>query len=332
MTKVPNRANGGNARAEKLTAAQRKEISIQALKSKEYRKSLPVATHGSTDAPLKIGSIEIPCYVLEDGRRVLTMRGLQKSLGFSSGGGKDGARKIPSFLQSLSKKGLQINGLDVRADSPFDFLLPGSRSIATAYEATILVDICDTVFAAKNAGIIADGSPYFLQCETLVRGLARVGIVALVDEVTGYQRDRSKDALSTILEQFVAKELQPYVKTFPPDFYEELFRLRGLEYTLDRPRLKPMYFGHLTNDIVYDRLAPCLVEELKKLSSKEDRKTHLHRCLTNEIGHPKLRERLASVVSIMKLSDNYQDFIQKLNRLHPRLQTSKEAVLDMQDR
>jgi hypothetical protein len=39
----------------------------------------------------------------------------------------------------------------------------------------------------------------------LLRGFARVGIIALVDEATGFQRDRTKDALSKILEAYIAK-------------------------------------------------------------------------------------------------------------------------------
>ena len=35
---------------------------------------------GSSGRPLKIGEIEIPCYVLEDGRRVLSGRGMQGAL------------------------------------------------------------------------------------------------------------------------------------------------------------------------------------------------------------------------------------------------------------
>ena len=38
------------------------------------------------------------------------------------------------------------------------------------------------------------------QAEIIMRGLAHIGIIALVDEATGYQRDRASDALSKILE------------------------------------------------------------------------------------------------------------------------------------
>ena len=100
-------------------------------------------------------------------------------------------------------------------------------------------------------------------------GLARVGIIALVDEATGYQRDRAKDSLARTLEACIAKELQPYLPTFPADFYQEMFRLRGMDYPNDTVQ-RPRSFGVLTKDIVYDRLAPGVLEELKKVNPKDE--------------------------------------------------------------
>ncbi|MGA4423519.1 P63C domain-containing protein [Ralstonia pseudosolanacearum] len=213
------------------------------------------------------------------------------------------------------------------------FLPPHGGRSANGYPATVLADICETVLAARSAGDLPSGySAIADQCEVLVRGFARVGIIALVDEVTGYQRDRAKDALARILEAFVAKELQPYVRAFPADYYEELFRLRGLKYPPENPRFRPQYFGTLTNDIVYERLAPGLLEELKRQAAKDEKKAHLHRRLTQEVGHPKLREHLASVVTAMKLSRNYGDFIANLNRLHPRFGETIPMDLEEGDR
>ena len=305
---------------------------MNAVRAKEAKKLLPIATHGSTDHPLKIGDIEIPCYVLKDGRRVLTLRGFQQSLGFSTGGGKDGARKIPAFLQRFEGKSIEINDLVLRANSPFDFVLPDGGNVATAYEATLLVDICEAILSARSKALIPDNSPYAKQCELLVRGLARVGIVALVDEATGYQKDRARDSLAKILEAWVAKELQPYVRTFPSAFYEELFRLRGLPFPPDNPKFRPQYFGVLTNDIVYERLAPGLLEEMKKQAAKDEKKAHLHRRLTQEVGHPRLKEHIASVVTAMKLSPDYAAFIANLNRIHPRYGQTYTLDLDQLDR
>lgn len=153
-----------------------------------------------------------------------------------------------------------------------------------------------------------------------MRAFARVGIIALVDEVTGYQKDRTKDALARILEAFIAKELQPWVKTFPGDYYEHMFRLRGLDYTKDTVQ-RPQYFGVLTNDVVYSRLAPGILDELKRVIPKNEEgrpKRRYFQKLTNNIGYPKLREHLGAVVAVMRLSKDWTDFMHKLNSLYPR--------------
>ena len=152
------------------------------------------------------------------------------------------------------------------------------------------------------------------QSELLVRGFARVGIIALVDEATGYQKDRACDALAKILEAFVAKELQPWVKKFPTEFYEEMFRLRGLPFDPSSVK-RPPYFGHLTNDIVYRRLAPGVWKELKAKAKKNavGRPTHqLHRLLTTDVGDPRLKDIITKVVTVMQLSDRWGDFKTKL--------------------
>ncbi len=101
------------------------------------------------------------------------------------------------------------------------------------------------------------------------RDRLHVGIISLVDEATGYQEFRQRDALARILEAFIDKELQPWVQTFPSDYYSELFRLRGLDYPTGTVQ-RPQYFGHLTNDIVYKRIAPGVLEELKTVTEKTD--------------------------------------------------------------
>src|SRR5262249_16440758 len=117
------------------------------------------------------------------------------------------------------------------------------------------------------------------------------------------------------------KELQPWVQTFPPDFYRELFRLRGLHYPQFSVK-RPKYFGHLTNDIVYQRLAPGVLDELRRVTPKDARGRRNHTTfqrLRTNIGYPKLREHLGSVVTLMKLSDDYKSFRRRLDQIHPRI-------------
>ncbi|HEX2554539.1 MAG TPA: P63C domain-containing protein [Microvirga sp.] len=256
-------------------------------------------------------------------------------MGMSIGGA--GRRQGDRLYQFATQKSLiphLPNDLISRMENPIRFQAPTGGTPATGYEATILPDLCEAVLAARAAGDLRSDQLHIAkQCEILVRGLARVGIIALIDEATGYQKDRAKDALSRILEAFIAKELQPYIPTFPGDFYQEMFRLRGLDYPTGSVK-RPQYFGMLTNDIVYKRLAPGVLEELKRVTPKTESgrpKDKLFQRLTSNLGYPKLREHLGSVVTAMKLSNDWHDFMRKLDRLHPRYGETMQLPLEYKE-
>ena len=326
------KARGGRARAEALTPDERSEI---ARKAAEARWAEPIvkATHGSPDHPLRIGEIEIPCYVLEDGRRVIVQRGMMTALDMKQGtAGRGGGDRLAKFVATRAVSPFVANDLRDVITNPIRFRANGS--LAYGYEATVLADVCDAVLKARESGDLHYQQEHIARrCEILVRAFARVGIIALVDEATGYQRDRAKDALARILEAFIAKELQPWVKTFPADYYEQIFRLRGLEYPADSVR-KPQYLGILTNDIIYKRLAPGVLEELKRATPRNEagrHKSKLFQRLTTNVGYPKLREHLGAVVAIMKLSDNWPDFMNNLDRFHPRYGETLPLPLEYQN-
>lgn len=331
--KPTGKAAGGAARAAKLSPARRLEISKLATAAKKEKGGLLRATHGSDERPLRIGNIDIPCYVLEDETRVLSQRGMLSGLGITKGSTRSGEDQLTELANGLLSTHLIDPEIALVLKAPIQFKPKHGGRPAYGYPATVLADLCDAVLAARTSGRLPERQQGLAkQCEILIRGFARVGIIALVDEATGFQKERAKDALAKILEAWVAKELQPYVKTFPTDFYEHIFRLRGLSYPPEKQNYRPQYFGVLTNDIVYERLAPGLLEELKKQAIKDERKAHLHRRLTEEVGHPRLKEHLASVVTMMKLSDSYADFIDKLNRIHPRFGQTYALSLDQEDR
>jgi hypothetical protein len=156
-----------------------------------------------------------------------------------------------------------------------------------------------------------------------------VGIIALIDEATGFQKDRTRDALARILDAFITKELQPWLRTFPSEFYQEMFRLRGLTYDPNNVK-RPQYFGVLTNNVVYKRIAPGVLDELKAAIPKNawGRPTaKFFQLLTKSVGYPKLREHLGAVVALMKTSDSWDDFMTKLNK-HYRMYDNDPTQID----
>lgn len=320
---ISGKAKGGVARQASMTAEERSAAASKAAKAKSELGKLPQATHFGT---LNIGDIGIPCAVLENGTRILSESGIADALlGTRSGASKrlkkqaeEAGALIPVFMAPGMLKPFISNDLIDGPLKPVEYNSNGKRSVG--YEATILPSACDVWLKAREAGALQKQQLDKAQkAEVLMRGLAHVGIIALVDEATGFQKDRAKDALAQILEAFVAKELQPWVKTFDAEFYEGMFRLRGLPYPPEQPSFKPQYFGKLTNDIVYRRLAPGVLDALKDEAKKAEKKGKLHQHLTAGHGRQSLLKHLGKVVALMSVSDTWDDFIVKLDKVSPRL-------------
>ena len=312
------KAKGGNARALILSPSRRKEISELALKAKRERSALPKAVCGSDDRMIVFGDIEIQCYVLEDETRVLSLRSLQNGIGMSEGGGKGGARKIPSLMSRLAEQGIDILNLDERANNPIQFITP-LGNVADGYDACILPDICAVLIEADRKRVLDKRLAHIAErAARLQHGFATMGIIWLVDKVTGYDDFKKARDFGKIIEAFVAKEMRPYVSKFPPEYYREICRLRKIAYDPDSVR-RPSYFGHLTNQITYHRLAPGVWKELKLRSKQTNQiaKPHLHRFLTADIGDPRLKDVISKGVAVMQLSDDWFDFLRKLDRVLP---------------
>jgi hypothetical protein len=331
-TNMPaGRSRGGVARAKLLTPEERSAIAQRAA-LKRWGEELPDAICGSPERPLVIGGIPLEAYVLEDGTRVLTQGGFLEALGrhrkanVRHGGGEE---RFPPILQGKNIAPF-ISEDVLEMSQPIVFRTPSGNK-ASGYRAELLPVVCEIYLKARDSGVLPPNQLHVAkQADILVRGLAHVGIIALVDEATGYQDLRAKDALSRILEAFVAKELQPWVRTFPDDYYREMFRLRKLEFPQDTVH-RPQYFGHLTNDIIYRRLAPGVLEELKKVTERDDegRPRHkYHQRLTTNLGYPALREHLGSVVTLMKLSPDWRRFHDQLDQLHPPYGSTIPLPLD----
>ncbi len=314
------RAKGGAARARSLSKKERSEIARRAAAARWDAGPLPQAVCASADnKPLRLADVELDAYVLEDRTRVLSQAGLLRALGRNPRSAMR-STSVPPMLQGAGLEPFLTPEL-LEAGRPISFRTPNGIR-ANGYRAEFLPKICEVYLKARDAGTLAPNQRRVaVQADILMRALATVGIVALVDEATGYQDVRARDALARILEEYVDKELQPWVRTFPNDFYREMFRLRGLEYPNDTVR-RPQYFGTLTNDIVYKRLAPGVLEELKRVTPRDDKgraKNRYFQHLTSNVGYPKLREHLGSVVTLMKLSHDWKDFSGKLARIHPRI-------------
>ena len=276
---------------------------------------------GTPDKPLIIGDIEIPCYVLEGDIRVIARAAVLRAIG-RTGKAKGGRQydkefQTPVFLTAENLKPFISSELEENS-KPIEFLYKGSKIIG--YRAEFLPQVCEVFLDAKEENSLRPNQKHIAAaCRILYRAFATVGIIGLVDEATGYQRMREERALATILEKLIAKELQPWTKTFPYEFYQLLYRLRGWSGPDGHKRTHQV--AHDTNDLVYDRLAPGVLDELKKKNpaiTPGRRKKRHHQWFTPEFGHPKLKEHLVGVMALMRAAPNWTVFKRNLQRAYPK--------------
>lgn len=294
------------------------------------RKPLKVIA-GTPDKPLVIGDLEIQCYVLEDETRVLSQGSFAAAIGRAStiSDARDRkSYKLPVFVSANNLKPFISKELQNYSNM---ILFRGARGkLGHGYPAILLPEVCEVYLSARESGALHASQTHIAErAEILMRSLAKVGIIALVDEATGYQKIREERALATILEKFITTELQPWTKTFPYEFYEQIFRLKGW----DGPEgMKgPRVIGRYTNDFVYDRLAPGVLDELKRVNPARpggQRRDKHHQWFTPDIGHPKLKEHLAAVTALMRASANWDSFKRNLNRALPQVNETIPLMLD----
>ena len=288
---------------------------------------------GAPDRPLVIGDIEIPAYVLENETRVLSRRGFLGAIGRSERAGgqttRGRAQDLPDFLAASNLTPFVHAEFTVRT-TPILFQTPGGQR-GYGYRAELLPEVCDVFLKAREAGALLPQQEHIAaRAEILIRGLATVGIIGLVDEATGYQEIRDREALNRILDKYLLAERAKWAKRFPDDFYKEIFRLRqwlwqGMQVN------RPSVVGRYTNDCVWDRLAPGLREELERLNPKNEtgsRRARHHQWLTSDVGHPALQKHLSGVMALMRASSTWDHFRRLLQRAYPKVNTTFEMPLD----
>lgn len=319
-------SKAGKARLVKISPERRKEIAragaiARWARADPERASLPRAEYGDEERPLVIGDMRIPCFVLDDERRVLITGGMQDALRMARGGSMvAGMNRFELFASGERIKPFVSNELMDRIRNPINFITPaGAR--AHGYEAEILVELCEAVLSARaTTKLQKQQLGIAQQCELIMRGLARVGIVALVDEATGFQEVRRRDALHRILEAYISPELMKWAKRFPDSFYEEMFRLHGWDYD-PVSVARPGVVGKFTNTYIYDQLPPGVLAELRSVNPADEngrRRNRHHQFLTDDVGHPHLERQIAATTTLMRASDDWPTFKRLFGRAFPK--------------
>lgn len=285
---------------------------------------MPKIANATHKGFMHVSGIDLDCYVLEDGRRIFNKRGMAKAIGLKSEGGN-------AFLKTINRKGVgsEIDEkLRHEIENPiyFNYLRadPGH-----AYEAGVLVEVCKAIRRAHDAEKLTKTQLVLYKHATaLLNALGKVGVVALIDEATGYQRERSPDALRILVQQYLEDEKREWQKEFPDEYYAELNKIYGSGNTAIRKTgaivlNKPQHFANFTRSYIYQPLENgAVLDELDKLNptldKKGTRKNRFHQHLSQNYGLEKLRMQVREVITLLKISDSVAEFKKLFKKRFPR--------------
>ena len=274
------------------------------------KEKLLKATH---EGKLQIEELKLDVAVLEDGKRVITQNAVFKALGRPQRGNSR-VINTPVFMDAKNLQSFISEDLK-GAINKIEYIDKNGKK-QDGFDVTILPLVSDLYLKARQEGVITKPNQLITaqKAEILVRSLAKVGIIALVDEATGYQYQREKTELQAILKAFISDEILKWQETFQLSFYKEIFRLWGVPFTPQNIKRKPMFIGKLTNELVYKKL-PKGVFVLDKLKAKTPKteggnyKYRLHQSLTPEVGREALKKVIYSVETLASISEDKKHFL-----------------------
>lgn len=287
---------------------------------------LPKATHQGI---LKIMGKKLPCVVLEDGRRIITRTSVFKAFNRPQRGNKSTTEdtvKIPSFLDARNLRHLLTEEIQ-HLIAPVNYL---DKNIdeCVGYSAETIPIVCEIYLTARKSGILTPSQGVIADLsDVLIKSLSMVGIIGLVDEATGYQLIRPRDALESYLNKLLSKELASWCKRFPDEFYENIYKLkRWPEFSTSKNKYSCV--GHYTNDIVYSRIGKDVLDELKERTPDTSRES-MHQWLSVDTGHPILSQHIHSLIALQRLALSqgfgWLRFMDMINSVYP----VKESVLEI---
>lgn len=278
------------------------------------------ATH---EGKMIIGESELNCAVLEDGTRIISRNAIFKAFGRTKRGRAKNEVRVPNMPSFIDANNLQpFIDSELRDElNQYDYIALNGKT-DSGYNAYILPKLCKVYLDARQEKVLKTQQiPLARASEILLIGLSHIGIIALVDEATGYQYDREREELQKILKKYISDELLKWQKTFPDTYYKEIFRLNGWNYTVYDIKKRPGVVGKWTNKVIYEQLPKGVIDELKQKTPKSHAGNYTARffqSLTADVGHPHLSAQLNQVIAIMRISDSWPEFMSNFNKMVAR--------------
>jgi P63C domain-containing protein len=308
-------SRGGRARAAKLSPERRRLIASAAagirwakhrpprgtISETEKANELPPSPFAKHQGVLDLGGTPVDVYVLDTEEHVISLRATVKAIADVDAGNLGdyiGAQALRSFLDKDSVLG-----------ETKDFHIPGTQLRGKGITAERFLEVCRAyVSALQQKALSTDRQREIaIRCSIVLSSCAKVGLIALIDEATGYQFERAEDALQVKLRAFIAEELREWEKTFPDELWEEFGRLTNWQGALHS---RPKWWGKLVIELIYDTLDPDVAQYLRE--NKPPIGVKWHQQLTENYGVRQLVSRCFEIVGIARTSQTMRELRDKV--------------------
>ena len=316
-------SRAGKTRMEKMSPEARKELARKAALARWKAKANPGGNASVIDAEVaNMGDlpklpvakwpgelqIGISCYVLDDQRRIISRTGATDYLTERKGGGN-----LESYtrIQAVAKyMPAALSGEMV------EFVMPGVvNKTVKGMDAETFVEICRAYVSAWQAGDLQTDTQIAIakRAATFLGTCAKVGLIALIDEATGYQYERPIDALEAKLRLFLSEELRRWEKTFPDDLWEQFGRLTKWKGSVHQ---RPKYWGKLVMELIYNYLDPDVAQWLRDNAPAPRKGQNYHQWLNEQYGLRRLIEHIWKVIGVASTCSTIEELRYRMQELY----------------
>jgi len=247
----------------------------------------------------------VDCYVLEDGRRVVSQRGILRALQNAEDEFEAGSTYIGRYLAKLPS---EYKGL---ASSPTIKFQPPRGAPAIGRPAEWVVDFFQAYVDAHFEGKLHPSQePLARNAARILRTLGKVGLSALIDEATGYELVREQGALAKLFDRLLRPAPAPWERMFQHSLIVALCKLDRVDWEGGR---HPRHLAS-TQKRIYDMLvSPEVGAELRRRNPQPHHGSNHHQILTDD-AKENFRQQLAIVEVIANQSHSKADFWARMER------------------
>ena len=260
----------------------------------------PFAKHSGT---LSLGFQNVDCYVLDTEQRVISMRATVKAIANDDNGDLSkyiGVRTLQPYISQ-----------DLINTQLIEFTIPGNPNKSKGITAETFLDICSAYVKALTSRepLTPKQHDIAVNCSILLSACAKTGLIALIDEATGYQYLREENALQVKIRAFISEELRDWEQTFPDELWEEFGRLTNWQGSLQQ---RPKYWGKLVLELIYDAMDPDVAKYLKDNKPKPVHGRNYHQWLSEDLGVRSLTVHINQIIGIAKTCKDMDELRHKV--------------------